>query len=205
MRAFAPMPLRRVREPFDDPAWCYAVKLDGFRTVAHVDRGECHLISRNGHTFRSWPTLCTAVAKSLRAENAVLDGEVVCLDAAGKPQFYDLMFRRADPYFYAFDVLMLDGRDVRDLPLVQRKKALRRVVPRHADRLRYLDGVVGRGVDLFRTVCDLDLEGIVAKRLDGIYDPAVTTWLKVKNAKYTQARDRWELFDPRERRRSVAR
>jgi bifunctional non-homologous end joining protein LigD len=92
---------------------------------------------------------------------------------------------------------MLDGRDLRDLPLVQRKKALRRVVPRRADRLRYLDGVVGRGVDLFQLVCERDLEGIVAKRLDGIYDPAATTWLKMKNLNYSQARDRHELFERR--------
>ena len=110
------MPLRRVREPFDNPAWWFAVKLDGFRAVAFVDGGECRLVSRNGHTFRSWPRLCGDVAKNLRAESAVLDGEVVCLDDDGHPNFNALLFRRADPYFYAFDVLMLDGRDVRDLP-----------------------------------------------------------------------------------------
>ena len=78
-------------------------------------------------------------------------------------------------------------------------------MPRSADRLRYLDGVVGRGVDLFKAICELDMEGIVAKRLDGIYDPNATTWLKVKNVEYSQMRDRWELFDSRERRRSAAR
>ena len=80
---------------------------------------------------------------------------------------------------------------------MQRNKALRRVVPRGAERLRYLDHVVCRGVELFRAVCELDLEGIVKKARDGAYDPAATTWIKVKNADYTQARDRWELFDKR--------
>jgi len=86
------------------------------------------------------------------------------------------------------------------LPLGQRKRLLRRVVPRRSDRLRYLDGLVGRGVDLFRAVCDLDMEGIVAKRLDGIYDPDATTWVKVLNREYTQ-RERHQLF---ERRRAVS-
>ena len=80
---------------------------------------------------------------------------------------------------YAFDLLALDGVDLRDQPLGERKKALRRVVPRRCDRLRYLDHVVGRGIDLFRAVCEQDLEGIVAKWKDGIYDPAATTWIKV--------------------------
>ena len=127
----------------------------------------------------------------------MLDGELVCLDDDGHPNFNALLFRRSDPYFYAFDVLMLDGRDLRGLTLVQRKRHLRRVVPKRADRVRYLDGVVGRGVDLFRAVCELDMEGIVAKRLDGIYDPNATTWLKIKSREYSQARDRHELFERR--------
>jgi len=71
--------------------------------------------------------------------------------------------------FYAFDLLMLDGRDLRDRPLVARNQALRRIVPRRCDRLRYLDRVAGRGLDLFRAVCEMDMEGIVAKRKDGVY------------------------------------
>ena len=175
----------------------------------HVDRGECRLVSRNGHTFRSWPSLCTHVAKVLRAESAVLDGEITCLDTDGRPNFNALLFRRVEPVMYAFDLLALDGKDLRDQPLMQRKKMLRRILPRvrEPDSLRedargaspliYLDHVVGRGIDLFAAVCEMDAEGIVAKRLDGIYDPNVTTWIKVKNRDYTQARDRHELFEGR--------
>ena len=124
---------------------------------------------------------------------------LVCLDDDGHPDFRALMFRRTEPVMYAFDVLALDGRDVRKLPLLARKRALRRVVPRCADRVRYLDHVAGRGVDLFRAVCELDLEGIVSKRADGVYtsDPDATTWIKVKFRGYSQARDRWELFERR--------
>ena len=93
---------------------------------------------------------------------------------------------------------MVDGRDLRDAPLLRRKWALRRIVPRRAGRLRYLDHVAGRGVDLFRAVCEMDLEGIVSKRANGIYtsDPE-TTWIKVKFRDYSQARHRWELFGRR--------
>src|SRR5262249_6039643 len=107
------------------------------------------------------------------------------------------LYRRAEPVLDAFDLLLLDGQDVRQKSLLARKRLLRRVLPRRSDRLLYLDHVVGRGVDLFRAVCERDLEGIVAKRRDGTYDPATTTWIKVKNRDYTQARDRHELFERR--------
>ena len=123
--------------------------------------------------------------------------EVCCLDADGRPNFRALLFRRAEPVLYVFDLLMLDGQDLRQKPLLARKRGLRRVVPRRCDRLMYLDHVVGRGIDLFQAVCEMDLEGIVAKRRDGIYDPDATMWVKVKNASYSQARDRWELFERR--------
>src|SRR5436853_7698930 len=90
------MPLVRRRDTFNDGRWCYELKLDGFRGVALVDGGQCKLVSRNGHVFRSWPSLCLAVAKFLRAESAVLDGELVCLDDDGRPNFRNLMFRRAN-------------------------------------------------------------------------------------------------------------
>jgi bifunctional non-homologous end joining protein LigD len=134
--AFAPMILRRVREPFDNPAWIYEPKIDGFRCVAFVDAGVCRLVSRNGHVFRSWPSLCTDVAKVVRAERAVLDGELVCLDDDGRPNFRALMFRRVEPILVAFDLQMLDGKDLRAEPLVARKMMLRRIVPRGTERLR---------------------------------------------------------------------
>src|SRR5215468_7431309 len=74
------------------------------------------------------------------------------------------MLRRAEPVLYAFDLLMRDGRDLRQLGLLARKKELRRVLPRRCDRLMYVDHVLGRGIDLFQAVCDMDLEGIVANR-----------------------------------------
>src|SRR5690349_18748291 len=124
------MPLLSRREPFDDRAWHYELKLDGFRALAFVDRGRCRLVSRNGHTFKSCPSLCDSIARTVRCASAVLDGEVLCVDADGRPDFRALMFRRAEPLMYAFDLLALDGDDVRHEPLSARKRFLRSIVPR---------------------------------------------------------------------------
>ena len=73
------------------------------------------------------------------------------------------MFHRGEPYFYAFDLLYVDGVDLRDLPLVERKAKLRKLIPRTPSRVLYLDHINGKGVELFEMVCKLDLEGVVAK------------------------------------------
>ncbi len=127
--------------------------------------------------------------------DAILDGEIVALDVSGRADFYPLLHRRADPYFYAFDLLWLDGRDLRGLALVERKALLRGLAPRQPSRLLYVDHVVGNGVELFRAVCDQDIEGIVAKHMEAPYDPDSPTWVKIKNRAYTQAVGRRERFE----------
>src|SRR4051812_16542112 len=116
------MPLVRIPEPFDHPDWLFELKHDGFRALAHVAGHRCRLVSRNGHQFSKWDVLCTEISHSIRAMDAVLDGEIVCLDRDGRSNFYNLMFRREWPYFYAFDVLSIDGEDLRDHPLAERKR-----------------------------------------------------------------------------------
>ena len=126
-----PMPLARLHAPFDDPDWIFEPKLDGFRAVAYVDGGAARLVSRNGNTFKSFPALTSAVATALRVRSAILDGEIVHLGPDGAPLFYDLMRRRTPHHFMAFDLLWLDGRDLRDAPLLDRKRLLRDIVPPH--------------------------------------------------------------------------
>src|SRR5688500_15210562 len=104
-----PMRLLRIPEPFDHPDFVYELKLDGFRGLAHVDRGRCRLVSRNGYEFKKWGTLAAAIACALRCRSAVIDGEIACLARDGRPDFYGLMLRRKDPHFCAFDVLEIDG------------------------------------------------------------------------------------------------
>ena len=108
------------------------------------------------------------------------------------------MFRRVWPHFYAFDVLAVDGGDLRGLPLLVRKRRLAAILPAVNSRLLYLDHVAVRGRDLFRAACERDLEGIVAKWARGTYQTGCgTSWLKVKNPAYSQMVGRRELFEAR--------
>jgi bifunctional non-homologous end joining protein LigD len=130
---------------------------------------------------------------------ALLDGEIVCLDPEGRPQFYDLLRHRGEAFFYAFDLLSLDGRDLRSLPLVERKAQLERIVTADS-RLLYVRHLEADGTGLFATVCQNDLEGIVGKWKHGPYldgSNRNTTWCKVLNPDYSQRAGRDELFKKR--------
>jgi ATP-dependent DNA ligase len=125
----------------------------------------------------------------------VFDGELVALNEAGIPIFADFMFGRREPVFVPFDVLVADGENVTALPLKDRKALLTKIVRRY--RLQKLDWVIGEGKAPFQAVCDLDLEGIVAKRLEDAYEPGRTRWWKIVNRDYSQKAGRAELFEPR--------
>jgi bifunctional non-homologous end joining protein LigD len=196
---FTPLPLERLREPFDDPAFVYENKWDGMRALVFLTPTGASLVSRNGNLFRRFGPLAAALRSVLRMRDAVIDGEVVCLDGDGRPQFNQLLFSRAVPSFVAFDLLALNGRDLRRLPLLERKRLLRRVVPKRRDTVLYSDHVAGRGCEFFALVCANDLEGIVAKLAAAPYAlvDGRSPFIKIKHAQYTQARDRHELFDRR--------
>src|SRR5580704_1334838 len=100
--------------------------MDGFRALAHVGPGETRLVSRRGNVYNRFTELAAAIHIELDCE-AVLDGEIVCLDGNGRPQFYDLLRRCGAPVFYTFDVLRLDGEDLRSRPLIERKRLLRSI------------------------------------------------------------------------------
>jgi bifunctional non-homologous end joining protein LigD len=197
--SWRPQPLIRIAEPFDARDWLFELKHDGFRAFAIVSGHRCTLVSRRGHVFKQWPQLAEELAHTLKADHAVLDGEIVCLKRDGTSDFHSLLFRRDWPYFFAFDLLTVDGEDLRPRPLVERKRALRRLLPRHDSRLRYVDHVRERGRDLYELACTHDTEGIVGKWAAGPYkvDGTTTSWLKIKNPAYTQAIGRHELFEGR--------
>jgi bifunctional non-homologous end joining protein LigD len=193
---FSPMPLGRAAEPFNHPDWIFEIKWDGFRSLAFIENGRCRLVSRKRNEFRSFPALNVALPNECRAASAVLDGEIVCLDECGVSQFTDLLFRRGEPRFYAFDLLSMNGEDLRYLPLTDRKHRLRGVIPQSGERLLYCDHVEAVGQELFDLACRRDLEGIVAKRK---YDPYLldgsAAWLKIRNREYSQWAGREELFE----------
>jgi bifunctional non-homologous end joining protein LigD len=196
--AIKPMTLVRVGEPFSDPDWLFEVKHDGFRALCYVEGGAVKLVSRRGHVYKAFRTLCESIATELRVKDAILDGEIVCLDQDGHSQFNKLIYRRGEPRFYAFDLLWLNGEDLRAWRLLDRKEALRNIVPTKSERLLYADHIEERGEDLFQLTCKRDLEGVVAKWARGAYMQGErTSWVKVKNRKYSQSVGREALFKKR--------
>jgi bifunctional non-homologous end joining protein LigD len=208
--SFQPLPLANAREPFSHSDWLFEIKWDGFRALLYCDSDGVRVVSRNGNTFKSFPGLCDGLARDLKGRRCVLDGEIVCLDSHGKPQFRDLLSRKAEPFFYAFDILwdeharsddeeemrrFRNGEDTRYLPLSNRKLRLRRVVPKNAERLLYCDHIERDGNSLFQLACEHDLEGIVAKRNSDPYLPEHASWLKIRNRNYSQWMGREELFE----------
>jgi bifunctional non-homologous end joining protein LigD len=117
-------------------------------------------VSRRRNSYKSFQPLRDSLGK-LKVKNAVLDGELVCLDTEGRSIFNEPLFRRGCPVFYAFDLLYLNDRDMRQLPLLERKDALKKVI----EKSGLPDVVCGkyveeRGIDLFNAVCRNNLEGV---------------------------------------------
>jgi bifunctional non-homologous end joining protein LigD len=156
------------------------------------------LVSRNGNVFRGFAELAGWIAEYLHVESAVIDGEIACIDDAGRPVFRDLLFRKRQCVFIAFDLLFLNGKDLRALPLIERKAMLKRLLRRKRARILYLDHVEADGRLLFEQIVKMDLEGIVCKRKDSPYkvtDQPSRYWIKVKNSRYSQLEGRDELFE----------
>ena len=180
--------------PFSDPAWLYEIKYDGVRVLAARGAERVELYGRAGQIFTArYPEVVTAL-RALPLTRFVLDGEVVALDEAGRPSFQRLQNRmhltrpadvervRATVPVSAifFDALSLDGRDLRDAPLTERKACLALTMPARGV-IRYGDHVVGRGEDFYEVAGAQRLEGILAKRADSRYVGGRTRdWLKIK-------------------------
>jgi bifunctional non-homologous end joining protein LigD len=95
--------------------------LPRFRGLAFLENRKSELVSRNGNTFNGFSDLATWLGQHIRVENAVLDGEIACVDDAGRPIFRDLLFRQRQCVFIAFDLLFLNGKDLRTLPLIEER------------------------------------------------------------------------------------
>ncbi|HKO51689.1 MAG TPA: DNA ligase D [Polyangiaceae bacterium] len=155
----------------------HEVKFDGYRVLARIEAGQVTLLTRRGEDWTArMPSLAAAVAK-LKTNNAILDGEFVALDDRGLTDFQLLQNSfsgksRAPLVYYAFDLLYLDGADLRSLPLVERKAqlaALLRRLPKSETTLRYSDHAQGDGAHFFAEAAKLGLEGVVSKRADSPY------------------------------------
>ena len=180
--------------PFDGPDWLFEPKYDGFRGVLAITPTSCTLYSKRGRILTRFGTFPEEVRDQLRARDAILDGEdLLALDAEGRADFRLLMRRQGQLHYAAFDLLWLNGRDLRGKPLSERKRRLERLIPEATPTLSRVYTVEGEGRALFEAAQRLDLEGIVAKRKADPYESDVL-WYKIKNGAYTQTEGRGELF-----------
>ena len=188
-----PLKLTRRREPFDHPEWIFELKHNGLRSVAYISQGACQLVPRRYHALQI-SGVSEALGK-LPVREAILDGELVRLDDDGGGIFNQLMFRRGVPCFYAFDLMWLNGYDLRAMRLLERKERLKKLIMRsNIPSLRYVDHVDGYGVDFFRIICERNLEGIVAKHRASPYSPSAK-WIKIRNRSHTPDEHRHEPFE----------
>jgi len=180
-------------DPFDHEGWIFEIKWDGYRAIAERKGDRLKLYSRNGLSFlETFPPVARELEKV--RHDVIMDGEIVVLDQNGKPSFQLLQLYRDDPnhpiIYYVFDLLALDGNDLTALPLLQRKELLRHLLEDMPPSvIRYCDHVTGRGLDFFREISRMGLEGMIAKNGDSGYSPGLRSrqWLKIKNLNTQEA------------------
>jgi bifunctional non-homologous end joining protein LigD len=170
--------------PPSGPDWLHEIKHDGYRMIARRDGGGIRLITRNGHEWTDrYPSIVAAV-NALKVKSCIIDGEVVAR-ADGVSCFNSLRSgSRVKPQaaLCAFDLIELDGADLRRVPIEERKRQLDRLLHRCKPGLQLTDHVFGDGARVFRQICALGLEGIVSKRKGSSYRSGQSRdWLKSKN------------------------
>ncbi|MGA8736438.1 MAG: non-homologous end-joining DNA ligase [Terriglobales bacterium] len=191
--AIHPMLATSVEKPFDDPEWLFEIKWDGYRAVSFLQDGKVRLVSRNQNELTGEFPELHELSKLIKAKNAVLDGEVVALDEQGRASF-SLMQQRTgirkggrrvgarrelQIVYYLFDLLYLDGYDLRQVALEQRKQALAEIIA-PSDLVRYSDHFP-QGFALFEVAKKQGLEGILAKKRASHYEERRSReWLKIK-------------------------
>ena len=194
MAAIQAMKPETTDRPFDGDGWVFELKYDGFRLLAARLGATARLAWRSGHEVTGvFPELAGAVL-GLPFRSVLLDGEAVILDESGRPSFQRLQRRskrarsidaqraaaETPAVMFVFDLLELEGFDLRPLPLVERKAVLRKILPAEGP-LRYVEAIPQRGVDLYGAVSSMGLEGIVAKRADSPYRNGYSKdWLKIR-------------------------
>jgi bifunctional non-homologous end joining protein LigD len=182
---FEPCIPTQADKPPSGPGWVHEIKHDGFRLIDRRDPAGVHLITRNGHEWTDrYPTVATAVGR-LRCQSCVIDGEVAIVDDQGRAVFDRLQEGpriKPEAILFAFDLLALDGQDLKREPLLTRKTTLLSLLKGAPHGILYNEHMEGDGAMIFRHACRLGCEGIVSKRADWPYRSARSRdWLKVKS------------------------
>ena len=188
-----PLTLASLSEkPFSNPGWLFEVKWDGVRGLAYLAKGEISLRSRAGREISLEYPEVRDVANQLDANEAIIDGEIVALDSAGRSNFQKLQNRAGvrnpsqqllesiPATYYAFDLLYCDGYDLRKVPLEKRKELLKQIL-RPNNHIRYSEHEIAKGKELYEAARQQSLEGIIGKKRDSAYVGQRTSlWLKFK-------------------------
>jgi bifunctional non-homologous end joining protein LigD len=176
-----------VDQPFNDKDWIFELKLDGYRAITEKQGRKLLFYSRNGLSLKQkFPAIVSALKKI--KQDMILDGEIVVLNENNKPDFQRLQQYNPASHlplaYYVFDLLSLENRDLKAMPLTERKKILKTLIKKNTI-VRYNDHIEMQGKDFYKTVRQEDLEGLVAKKKDSHYKPGCRTgeWLKIKNHK----------------------
>lgn len=167
--------------PFSAQDWIFEVKWDGYRALCLIENNSVRFMSRNKKELTArFPELST-IHQAIKAKSAILDGEIVGLDAKGRPAFEDLQNRKkCHITYFAFDLLAVDNNDLRREPLMKRKELLQTIIT-PTPHLKVTEYAVSEGEQLFSAISKLGLEGMVAKKADSLYTGGKTKdWLKIK-------------------------
>lgn len=182
---FSPMLATFIKQPFSDEEWIFEVKFDGYRALAFTEGDQVQIYSRNHNSFNLfYPTIVEAL-KKLKVD-AIFDGEIVSLNDEGISKFELLKNYQSAPEghlcYYIFDLLYCEGKDLRQMPLIQRKELLEQLLKKkRSDILRYADHIEAKGEQFFKEVEKRGMEGIMAKKKDSPYlSKRTKEWLKIK-------------------------
>lgn len=180
----SPMLATLVDKPFDKEGWSYEIKWDGYRTLAFIHEGQIELKSRNNKSFNEKFYPIYESLKQLDVDT-IVDGEIVVTGENGISNFGALQNWRSEAdgslILYLFDILWLDGKDLTQLPLYQRREILKTCIP-ETENIRLSQSFDASGIEFFETALKMGLEGIIAKKSESFYDPGGRSkdWLKIK-------------------------
>jgi bifunctional non-homologous end joining protein LigD len=191
------LPTRVMKAPTGE-RWVHEIKHDGFRIIARRIGRDVRLFTKRGGDYTArYPLVVEAISR-LRVSSIVLDGEAICIQPDGRHDFPALWDRTNDAavWLCAFDLLELDGEDLRSRPLLGRKKRLAKLLAKDRPGLQFVEHVDGDGPMVFDHACKLGLEGIVSKRIDLPYKSGPSkSWQKVKNKEHPAMQRVREAFE----------
>jgi bifunctional non-homologous end joining protein LigD len=177
------LPTKTDKLPSGD-LWLHEIKHDGFRIIARKDGDRVRLYSRPGNDFTRRFSLIVEALERLHCRCCIIDGEAVACDDNGVASFERIRYRQhdGDVFLYAFDLIELNGDDLRRDPLQVRKATLASIVAKVRPGIRFNEHIEGDGPTVFAHACKMGLEGIVSKRKDSMYRSGRSPdWLKMKN------------------------